>query len=157
MRLGYVQSAKRGMTDRLLTELALRLRPDVAALVSPDPQDNLLLHLWPADLRWPIRQDLGRGAAACTLDSTALEGAVFRLSQDLARLPCNVPVILNKFGRQEAEGHGLRPLIAQALEAGHPIILGVPTQTEAAFHAFAGPLAEKLDHDIQGLIDFLRG
>ncbi|MER5172582.1 DUF2478 domain-containing protein [Thioclava sp. GXIMD2076] len=155
--LGYIQSPIRGETDRILAELAQHMRPNVAALVSPDPEDHLLVHLWPADLRWPIRQDLGTGAASCTLDGGALEEAVFRLSQDVAKLPPATPLILNKFGKQEAEGRGVRPLIAQAIEDGRPVLLGVPAQTEAAFHAFAAPLAQKLELDIHALEAFLRG
>jgi len=88
-----------------------------------------------------ISQQLGAGAGGCRLDSGALELAVARMADSLpgARL-----VVFNKFGKQEATGRGVRPLIAEAVERDLPVLLAVSPEVEEAFHDFAGDLVERL-------------
>ena len=53
-------------------------------------------------------------------------------------------LILNKFGKHEAEGRGFRQTIAEALSRGIPVLLGInPLNLEAFLH-FAGDLAEEV-------------
>lgn len=47
-------------------------------------------------------------------------------------------LIVNKFGKREAEGKGQVPVIAEALEMGLPVLIGVNGLNLAAFLAFAG-------------------
>ncbi|WP_370654107.1 DUF2478 domain-containing protein [Pseudotabrizicola sp.] len=54
------------------------------------------------------------------------------------RLPVADVLIVNKFGKREAEGRGLVPVIAEALEMGLPVLIGVNGLNLAAFLAFAG-------------------
>ncbi|MBV0890745.1 DUF2478 domain-containing protein [Paracoccus sp. Z118] len=89
-----------------------------------------------------ISQSLGNGAGGCRLDSGALALAVGRAARVLeggADL-----VIVNKFGRQEAEGGGFRELIAEALAQGTPVLIAVAPKFQAAFTDFAGDLAQPL-------------
>ena len=51
-------------------------------------------------------------------------------------------VILNKFGKQESRGGGFREVIARALDDEIPVLLYVPPEMLADFHAFAGDLAQ---------------
>ena len=37
-------------------------------------------------------------------------------------------ILINKFGREEAHGRGLRPVIAEALIAEIPLVIGVSTR-----------------------------
>ena len=37
-------------------------------------------------------------------------------------------ILINKFGREEAHGRGLRPVIAEALIAETPLVIGVSTE-----------------------------
>jgi hypothetical protein len=53
-------------------------------------------------------------------------------------------VVINKFGKQEAEGRGLRGVIAEALERGLPVLVGVNGLNLPAFLAFAGGCATEL-------------
>ena len=60
-----------------------------------------------------ISQNLGRAARGCRLDAGALEAAVVMAERGIAAGADLL--IVNKFGKQEAEGHGFRALIAEAL------------------------------------------
>ena len=71
-----------------------------------------------------ISQTLGSGAAACKLDASGLAEAaqaVTRAVQSEVEL-----VIINKFSKQEAGGHGLRGEFAEAIMAGRPLLTAVP-------------------------------
>ena len=53
-------------------------------------------------------------------------------------------LILNKFGKHEAEGRGFRQTIAEALSRGIPVLLGINPLNLEAFLNFAGDLAEEV-------------
>ena len=53
-------------------------------------------------------------------------------------------LILNRFGKVEAEGGGGRALLARAVELGVPAVVAVPWRNIGAFRAFAGDLAEEI-------------
>lgn len=163
--LGYITRGQRGDGDRLLTRLARQLAQDGLRLAGavqvnregPDgacAQMDLVLLGIEAD---PIciSQMLGAAAKGCRLNPEGLETAVGLIA---AHLTDHAPqlVILNKFGKQEAEGGGVRPLIAQALEAGLPVLIHVSTDALPAFHDFAGDLAEHLPADMGALSDWCR-
>ena len=166
MRLGFVSLPTRGAADQLLAELARRWaaagRPCVALVrAAPEALDparpcEMALELWPGGQIYPISQDLGPGAEGCSLDAGALELAAAAAEAALARAPAGAPLILNKFGKQEAGGHGLRPLIGAALAEGRAVLLSVPPETRAAFDTFAEGLAAELPPEIAALDDFLR-
>lgn len=86
-----------------------------------------------------ISQDLGPGAGGCRLDPAALEQSV---QQVAAALPRADVLFVNRFGRQEQAGRGFVPLIADALDAGKPVVIAVAQEKRAAFDAFAGALAD---------------
>lgn len=67
--------------------------------------------------------------------------------------------LLNKFGPEEAEGRGFRHAIADALEKGIPVLvgLGVGEATRRGFEAFVGDLAVALPADPDALLSFVRG
>ena len=64
----------------------------------------------------------------------------------LAGLIANRPdmLILNKFGKMEASGAGLIPLITAAIQAEVPVLIGVPPVNLAAWRAFAGDIATEI-------------
>jgi hypothetical protein len=49
-------------------------------------------------------------------------------------------VLLNKFGKLEASGGGLRDVLGAAIEAGIPVVTSVPATFAAAWESFAAPL-----------------
>jgi Protein of unknown function (DUF2478) len=74
-------------------------------------------------------------AAGCRLDPDRLAGLACRLAaaiEDGADL-----VVINRFGRSEAEGKGLIDLIPQALAADIPVLIAVPEQRFAAWIRFS--------------------
>lgn len=102
-----------------------------------------------------ISQSLGAGARGCRLDPAALENAVTEVA---ARLDDAADLLLiNKFGKHEAEGRGFRSLIAEALEYSVPVLLAVNTLNLDAFLAFTGGMAKELPSDVTALEHWLDG
>jgi hypothetical protein len=65
-------------------------------------------------------------------------------------------LIINKFGREEAHGRGLRPAIAEALIAEIPLVIGVSTQNLCEFLTFVGDSAARLGPDIEAIMAWCR-
>ncbi len=90
-----------------------------------------------------ICQDLGAGSAnACRLDPAGLAEAAASLRQAIGR-PMDL-VIVNKFGRMEVEGGGLIDEIGAVVEAGLPLVIGVPERFSDAWKQYAGDMAETI-------------
>lgn len=90
-----------------------------------------------------ISQDRGPMARGCALDTSQLLEAMQAVREALANAPDLV--ILNKFGKTEAEGGGLRPLIADIVEAGLPLLIAVPWRNLEGWRSFAGDFARECD------------
>jgi hypothetical protein len=105
--------------------------------------------------RFAISQRLGPESRACRLDPRGLAAAdaplklVIESDIDL--------VILNKFGKAEAEGGGLRSTLARALELGVPILTAVRPPNAEAWHRFHGGLAEDLEADLETVCAWCHG
>jgi len=93
----------------------------------------------------PISQNLGPHARGCRLDPVALEHVVGLVEASLDK-PLDI-LILNKFGKQEAEGKGLRNAIALALEAGIPVLVGLNRANTAAWSEFSAGAGRMLQPD----------
>ena len=100
-----------------------------------------------------ISQSLGSGSQGCRIDSGALAVAAGRAAKVLDRGADLV--IVNKFGRVEAEGGGFRDLIAQALDSGIPVLVAVPPKFQGAFTEFAGDLSQAVEPG--AALDWCRG
>ena len=81
-----------------------------------------------------LSEDRGKEARGCRLDRGALSEAATLLSASLESSP--ELVILNKFGKLEAEGRGLRDTLADAVQLGVPIVVGVPYRNIEQWRAF---------------------
>jgi hypothetical protein len=95
----------------------------------------------------------GRGAMGCRLDIAALTGVTARLERALQNEPDLL--VLNKFGKVEAEGGGLLDPIAAAIDRGIPVIVGVPARNLSAWRAFAGELAAEFTTGFGGIAHWL--
>ncbi|NHB77005.1 DUF2478 domain-containing protein [Rhodobacter calidifons] len=144
MKLAYVTLQGRGRTDALIAETAAILAADGVRLAGtvqsnierPDRRKcDMDLAVLPDGPVVRISEDRGDLARGCTLDSGALEQTVVAVQN---RLPGAEVLIVNKFGKREAEGKGMVPVIADALELGLPVLIGVNGLNLAAFLAFAG-------------------
>jgi len=89
-----------------------------------------------------ISLDRGNEARGCRLDADAF--ARVGLWGERALAAGVDLLVINKFGKEEAQGRGLRPLIAEALIAGIPVMLGVSTLNLDDLLAFAGDTAVRL-------------
>ena len=152
--LGYLAGGGRGAADEIVAEVAARLRAEGMALagavqvnVHRDParKCDMELHVLSGTEVVRISQDLGLHSSGCRLDSAGLERAAGLVAAALAEGPALL--VVNKFGKQEAEGRGFRPLIGQAVAEGIPVLTAVNASNLPAFLDFAGDLAEALPSD----------
>lgn len=90
-----------------------------------------------------LAEHRGKEARGCRLDVSLLtemaEAVVASLHADQPRL-----LVVNKFGKIEADGGGLRDAIAEAVAMGIPVLVGVPARNLDRWRAFAGQLAVEL-------------
>lgn len=152
--LGYVMADRRGEVDALLLQLGqellaagwavsgvVQVNHEVRAGRACDMDLRVLGH----DHVVRISQDLGPHARGCRLDTAALEQAVGFVDAALDCAP--VLLIVNKFGKSEAEGRGFRNIIGRALSAGVPVLTGVAAAQLDAFRAFSAGMAESVTPD----------
>lgn len=101
-----------------------------------------------------IAEDRGSQAQGCRLDVgllTEIGEAVLTSVRDNA--PCLL--VVNKFGRIEADGGGLRHAISEAVERNIPVVVGVPARNLDQWRAFAGPHAVELQADATAIARWL--
>lgn len=154
MGFAYVMSAGRGATDRLLEAFATRiiaqgLRPaGVVQVNTPRPKSNrcdMDVKVLPDGPVLRISQDLGADAKGCALNPDTLEQAVMMVSQSLSA--ATDVLIVNKFGKHEADGKGFRETIGEAVALGIPVLAGLNSMNQPAFEEFAGGAATELPAD----------
>lgn len=136
----------RAVADRLAAA-GIRLGGLLQEATAENGECCALMHL--RDLRdgslVTISQDLGAGAKGCRLDPAALAEVAARLE---ATLDDDVELlVLNRFGKAEAEGNGLRAIIQQAAAAGIPILLAVRDDYAEAWARFHDGLGIDLPAD----------
>jgi len=92
-----------------------------------------------------ITQILGAGAKGCRLDPQRLAEASVGL---LDSLDGGIDLlVLNRFGKDEAEGRGFRAVIEKALGMGIPVLFGVREAYAPAMRDFAGDYGTTLAPD----------
>lgn len=118
--------------DALIAELASKLRAKgfrLSGAIQSNPmvQNRSRCAIMLEDLatRRVVKasQDRGALASGCQLDSGALEESVGLATASVG--PDTDIVIVNRFGKQEAEGRGFRALIEQAVLLDVPAIVGL--------------------------------
>ncbi|HRJ70477.1 MAG TPA: DUF2478 domain-containing protein [Beijerinckiaceae bacterium] len=138
--------------DRMMTEIAHTLSAAgtrLAGVVQHNtcPPGRSRCDMLLEDLRTGaiirISEDRGEQSRGCRINPQGLAEAsasvAAALAGDLPEL-----LIINKFGKMEAEGDGLRDLIAQAIGQDVPVLIGVPQRNLDAWRAFAGSFADEL-------------
>lgn len=159
MKLAYTMAPGRGDTDLLLqglaNDLAARgLRCCGTAQINSERADagpcDMDVRVLPDGPVLRISQDLGPQARGCRLDPAALEKAVALVA---ATLSSDADLmIINKFGKHEAEGRGFRDVIAEALAMDLPVLVGLNALNRQAFEGFAGGLAIEVPPDPKALM-----
>lgn len=159
MNIAYTIAPGRGHTDLLLAGLAERmsvqgLRTCGTVQINSKPCDDgrcdMDVKVLPDGPVLRISQSRGPEARGCRLDPDALEAAVAR-ARGVLEEGADV-VIINKFGKHEAEGRGFRELIAEALESGVPVLVGLNPTNAPAFHEFTGGIATELPPSHEALV-----
>ena len=162
MKIAYTMARGRGDTDLLLSRLAMKLvargfRPCGTVQINTERDDrrpcDMDIAVLPDGPILRISQDLGNASKGCRLDPDALETAVSLVER---RLDGEADALLiNKFGKHEAQGRGFRMAIAKALEAGLPVLVGLNALNLRAFEEFTDGLAEAIPPDESLLLDWL--
>lgn len=65
-------------------------------------------------------------------------------------------LILNKFGKREAEGAGFRQIIGHAIELGIPVLVAVNPAQRDALSDFAGDDLEHLPENQDAILNWCR-
>jgi len=162
MKIAYTMAAGRGDTDLLLSRVARRLSDKglrVCGTVQinseremDDPCD-MDVKVLPDGPVIRISQALGKHSRGCRLDTSALEDAVGFVTQELQK-GADV-LVINKFGKHEAEGRGFRDVIADALVKDITVLVGLNQLNLEAFKEFAGGLEIALPPKENDLFDWL--
>ncbi|WP_371223921.1 DUF2478 domain-containing protein [Roseovarius sp. 2305UL8-3] len=92
--------------------------------------------------RVQISENRGSQARGCHLDWSALMQVAGQLEIDLLSRPD--VLIINRFGRAEAEGKGMRGAIETALSLDIPVIIGVRSDYAEVWEAFHAGMAQKV-------------
>jgi hypothetical protein len=90
-------------------------------------------------------QALGPGSKGCRLDPQALAEVSGRLIAEIG--PQTDLIVLNRFGKGEADGDGFRNVIERASGLGVPVLTAVRQAFEPAWEDFTGGLGEILPAD----------
>jgi len=164
MNIAYTMAPGRGDIDLLLFQVAQSLIADgfrPAGIVQTNTECagagpcDMDVQVLPDGPVIRISQSLGQGARGCRLDPEALETAVGLVGATLAQgADC---LIVNKFGKHEADGRGLRPIIAEAVAQEIPILVGLNALNRDAFMAFSGGMATEAAPRAADLTAWLRG
>ncbi|MCB2135709.1 MAG: DUF2478 domain-containing protein [Rhodobacteraceae bacterium] len=162
--LGYVVCEERGAADKLLADAAHRLLaagwPLVGAVQVNSDTDvgipcNMDLHVIASGEVIRISQNLGPLSQGCRLDPLGLEDVVGRVERALdTAAPRPRLLVVNKFGKQEIDGRGFRPVIGRALGDGMRVLTAVNPMSVEAFRGFAGELAEQVDASPEAILDW---
>jgi nucleoside-triphosphatase THEP1 len=150
-RLAAVVFENGDAANAIVTDFALALGASGTRLggfvqISEDTEncgckDTYVLDLQTGE-RTKILQDLGSGSQGCRVDPAALAGIGQLVSNALSHRP--ELVIINRFGRLESEGKGLRDEIATAALSGIPTLVCVSTRYLDAWREFATDLGDVL-------------
>lgn len=89
-----------------------------------------------------ISQPLGSGSRGCRLDPRGLAEASQRLLEEMETRPDIL--VLNRFGKGEADGQGLRAAIEKAFVSGVPVLTAVRALYLPAWKDFSGGLSAVL-------------
>lgn len=140
--------------DRAILKIVHRLRQQgyrlagaIRAHITPPDANrcDLFLENLATSTVFPMSQDLGAGSDACRLDDAALDAIAAKVEDSLQD---GVDIlILNKFGKQEAEGRGLRSPIVNAVGRGIPVLVGLNSGRAQSWDEFCGAGGQTLDPD----------
>lgn len=163
--LGYVIAEERGAADRCLAEVVHRLHAEGVAVAGavqvnsdrgPAQVCDMDLHVIGPGRIIRISQNLGTLAKGCRLDPAGLEQAVGLVEATLDAGARPRLLVVNKFGKQEIDGRGFRPVIGRALAEGTAVLTAVNIASLPGFRAFAGGMEEEVAPETGAILDWCR-
>lgn len=152
MKLGYIMMDDPGVLDTTLAHIAdelLRQEMHVSGVVQINTEReknhkcDMDVKVLPDGPTICISQSLGAGSTGCRLNPEALEQAVVLVSEEIKE--GSDILLINKFGKHEAEGRGFRELIGKALLQDIPVLVGLNGLNKSAFQEFAENLETEVD------------
>lgn len=159
MKLASVMAPGRGDTDLVLERLAAALAARGLRCCGTVQINSARRDAGPCDMDVRvlpdvaivrISQDLGAQARGCRLDPAALETAVGLVAAGLSSRADLL--IVNKFGKHEAEGRGFRDVIAEAVAMDIPVVVGLNALNRPAFETFAEGTSIQLPAELAALM-----
>lgn len=103
---------------------------------------------------YKISEDRGAMSSGCRLDRDLIARAAVDVERALLTGTPQL-LVLNKFGKAEEEGGGMRNAIALAIEAGIPVLMSVGRLSLGSLLDFAGQLVEVAEADLRAAKDWL--
>lgn len=137
--------------DELIAELARRLRCSGFKLagavqsnvvVTGRNRCDIMLEDLATGRTTKASQDRGPLASGCRLDAGALEDSVGLAASSLGAE--TDLIVINRFGKQEAEGSGFRAMIAQAVLLDVPVVVGLNRAHLDSWRDFVGEAPQLL-------------
>lgn len=115
------------------------------------------LRLEALDGAWsmPIMEPRGTQSQGCRLDYRAMADVSGRLAAAL-QSPSDI-FILNRFGRSESEGNGLRDILIRCAEEGRPTLIAVRRDYADAWADFHGGLGVMLQPNLEAILAWYDG
>lgn len=135
-----------------LEKRGLRLSGAIQTVSEGPGCDRRSLRLRALNDDWeiPILQDRGALATGCRLDYGSMVDVCARI--DAAFGKETDLMVLNRFGRAEAEGGGLRQVLQRCVEADLPTLIAVRSDYISDWTAFHGGLAQTLSPDLTSVL-----
>ncbi|HIP22037.1 MAG TPA: DUF2478 domain-containing protein [Rhodobacteraceae bacterium] len=165
MKIGIVTSEIMGETDRLISETAAKLQAQGGALAGitkvlgneavGDHHCDMDVRVLPNGPEIRITQSLGEGSTGCRLNPAGIAEAVAAVEN--SGIAGAGLFVLNKFGPQEADGHGFCEAIGTALEHDIPVLVGVGKGSRAALERFVDGMAEALPPEPDAIYAWCKG
>ncbi len=146
--------------DDLLAE-AVRIIGSSEVAIAGVLQENILdgsgernLQLRSLTDEWaiPVLEKRGHAAHGCRLDYSAITEVSVRLEAVFAQ-PVGL-LVMNRFGRAELEGSGLRNIYERAAIENIPVLTGVREDYRQAWQSFHGGLGTELPSDLSSIVDW---
>jgi hypothetical protein len=135
-----------------LTASGLRVAGVVqeAVATTPDRCDTLVLRDMTDRTTTCITEDRGAQSAGCRLDPRGLAEVAAKLEAVLDTNPDLL--VINRFGKAESEGGGLRAVLTTALMRGIPVLTAVRDLNVAGWQSFHEGTAQDLP-PVRGAVD----
>lgn len=117
--------------------------------------DNTVLQSIRGGWTSKILEDRGQHARGCRLNPRAIADVAGRLQGELASGA--ELLVINRFGRAESEGHGLRNIFELAVESGIPVLTAVREDYADDWNAFHGGMAADLPAEAGAVMRWCNG